>query len=441
MTHVCRSWRNVLLSTPSLWVHIDFATLMSKQAKGFLRRSRNQLLDIHQFLESEGHVELFLSTTLRNIHRIRWLEIVSSLPHLEGMLTQFMEPAPNLEHLNIANDPNVTERDIELYDGIFGSHLPKLTSLSLQYLRTNLRTFHFPSLTRFFLAMDGHISVRDLAFFLEGCPLLEYIKISLDSLHQPIAPTRKRVRLAALKELRFDQTASTSGLLDHLVLPKCTEMMLKGRFTGEILDQDGDPAARIHPSSIDHISVTRGITKATAMVNSCILSGPNGNLRFYCFEGTRETFDAGFFTSFSPISVLEIKELWVGQSAGGRPWVQTTTGVCSAFRVLKQVEDLTIVDCETEPFFAALGAPADVGVLLPGLRRLTIHVGRRDLDPSALVRCAEARKECFQPLGEVTVVFEEEPGAGFIQEARSLRELVAQLTYHVGNTPKLYWEH
>jgi len=441
MTHVCRSWRNVLVSTPSLWVHIDFTTT-SKQAKSFLRRSRDQPLDIYTFLVNKDRVEPFLSTTLRNIHRVRRLGIFSTLPHLKGMLTQFTELAPKLEHLNIANDPIMNRRGIELYDGIFGGRLPKLTSLSLHCLRTNLRAFHFPSLTRFDLVMKTHISVQDLALFLEGCPLLEFIQISLSySSQPPVAPPRERVRLAALKELRFDQTASTSGLLDHLILLKCTELRLTGRFTGKILSQCGDPAARIHPSSIDHISVARGITKATAMPNSCILSGPNGNLRFYSFERIPgETFDAGFFTLF-PISILEVRELWVGQSARGSPWDQTTTGVCSAFRVLKKVEDLTIVNCETEPFFAALGAPADVGVLLPGLRRLTIHVGRGDLDPSALVRCAKARKGCFQPLGEVTVVFEEEPGAGFIEEARSLRDLVAQLTYHVGDTPKLDREH
>ena len=446
MTHVCRSWRNVLLSTPSLWTQVDFATRMSKQAKGFLGRSGNQLLDIHQILEADDHVEPFLSTTLRNIHRVRRLDIDSFLPHLERMLVRFTEPAPKLEHLKITNDPNITDRDMKLDNIIFGGRLPKLTSLSLHHLRTNLRGFDFPSLTRFVFTTGTDISVLDLASFFERCPLLELIQISLSYPPQPpVAPPRKRIRLAALKALRFDQTASTSGLLDHLVLPKCTEVILKGQFTDEILNQYGSPAARIHPSSIGHISAMRGITKATAMPNSCILSGPNGNLRFWCFKGVRGELDAGFFASFSPISVSEVRELWVGQPGGSYsqasqgPWKQTTAGVRGVFEVLTKVEDLTFVSCETEPFFAILGAAVDDGLLLPGLRRLTIYVGYVDLNASALMQCAKARKEHSPSLKEVTVVFEREPGAGVIQEVESIGEFVGELTHRIGETPKLTW--
>ena len=189
----------------------------------------------------------------------------------------------------------------------------------------------------------------------------------------------------------------------------------------------------------------RGITKAVAMPNSCVLSGPGGNLRLRCSEGTRDNFDAEFFTSFSPISVLEIRELWVGQWASSysdppaRPWEQTAAGVRSAFKVLTKVEDLNIVNCEKEPFFSILGATADDGVLLSGLQRLTIYVGCEDLDVSALTRCARARKEHSQPLGEVIIVFEKEPGVGLVEGLESLGVFVGKLLYRVGETPRLYW--
>ena len=77
----------------------------------------------------------------------------------------------------------------------------------------------------------------------------------------------------------------------------------------QIPDRRGSPTPQIHPPSIDHLPVTRGITKAVAMPNLCVLSGPDVNLRFWCFEGTRRKFDAEFFTSFSPISTLRIREL------------------------------------------------------------------------------------------------------------------------------------
>ena len=101
MMHVCRSWRNTLLSTPSLWTQIDCSASKSKQAKGFLGRSGKQLLDSHQFFESEDDVEPFFSTTLRNMYRLRQLDIASYILYLEPVLTRFTGSAPELTHLKI----------------------------------------------------------------------------------------------------------------------------------------------------------------------------------------------------------------------------------------------------------------------------------------------------------------------------------------------------
>ena len=445
MTHVCRSWRNVLLSTPSLWTQLDFTTPDSKQAIGFLRRSGDLLLAVSEYLQDDYNVEPFLSTTLRNIHRLQRLDLTSCLQNLERVLSQFTRPAPELKYLQIANDPNITDRDMKLPRTIFGGRLPKLTSLSLMHFRTDLRELNLPSLTQFEFMTGTKISVRDLTSFFERCPSLELIKLSLSYEPQlPTAPPQKRVRLPALKELRLDQTASASGILDHLTLPTCTEVLLKGQFTGEKFDQYGSPAARIHPSSIDHLPVMRGITKAVATPNSCIFSGPNGNLRFWCFDGVRENFDGEFFSSFSPIPVSEIKELLVGanKSYYGTPrrrWEQTAARVRSAFGVLKKMEDLTIVSCETVPFFATLGATVDGAAPLPGLRRLTIYAGCGDLDVSALIKCTKARVECSLPLREMTIIFENEPEADVIREVELLRKLVGELNYRVDMTPELKW--
>ena len=219
-------------------------------------------------------------------------------------------------------------------------------------------------------------------------------------------------------------------------------MMLKGLFIGKEFDDRGTPAAQIHPSSIDHLPVTRGITKAIAMPNSCVLSGPNGNLRFWCFREHRRNFNAEFFTSFPPISVLEIKELWVGQAiqSDNRPWRQTVAGVRGAFGVLTKVEELTIVDCEMTPISSVLGAAdADIGILLPALRRLTIYAGSGNLDVAALVQCARVRKEHLRPFSEVTIVWEEVAEIQPIPWVESLRESVVEVNHRVGVAPKLVW--
>ena len=445
MTHVCRSWRNVLLSTPNLWTQIDFSMSTEFQQKSFLLRAGNQPLHIHHYLDDEDNIQPFLSIARNNLFRLQELSITSCLHQFEHLLRVFSAAAaPQLKHLELANDPNITEMDIKL-PVIFGGRMPNLTTLDLHGFRTNLRDFNLPSLTRFIFDTGAKILVQDLTSFFERCPSLEFVQINLQYMPKPpTAPPRRRVCVPALQELRLDQTACTTGLLDHLILPKCTEMMLKGQFTSAALDSHGYHAARIHASSIDHISVMRGITKAVAMPNSCIFSGPNGNLRFWCF-GDRGNFNAEFFTSFSPISVSQIRELWVGRGteslySANQPWIPTTAGVRGAFEVLTKVEDLTIVSCKTKPIFTTLQATVDDGrLLLPGLKRLTIYVGIGDLDVSALIQCAKARKGLLQSLGEVTIVWKKDPGVDVKQEVESLREFVGELTQRVGRTPKLNW--
>ena len=436
----------MLLSTPSLWTQIDFSKSTESQQGAFLHRSGSQPLHIHHYLDDEHNFEPFLSTTLDNLSRLQGLSINSCLFGLHRLLRNFFTPAPELRHLKITNDPNTTEMDIKL-PNIFRGQIPKLTSLKLRFLCTNLRDFNFLSLTRFTFETGTDTSIQDLTSFFERCPSLEFIQIDLPYMpRSTAAPPRRRARLVSLQELRLDQTACAIGLLDQLTLPNCTEMVLKGQFTGETLDPRGFPTARIHPSSIAHLPVTREITKAVAMPNSCVFSGPNGNLRFWCFCEGRRDFDADFFTSFSPISISQIRELWVGQStppgffSSSGPWKQTTPRVRGAFKVLTSVEDLTIVSCVTKPFFTTLGGPVNDGVLLPKLQSLTIYVGCGDLDTPALIRCAKARKKHLQPLGEVTVVWEEDPGADIMQEMESLGELVGELTQRVDEAPKLSWK-
>ena len=405
---------------------------------GFISRSGEEPLHIYQRYEQDGHAEPFLSITLRNMPRVRRLDIHSCNLYLEDLLESLSVPVPVLEYLDIRNEGYQTGKDIIL-PKVFGGQFPKLTSLSLHHLHTDLRGFNPPSLTWFSFATSTDISVRNLTSFFERCPLLELISLHFYfTPEQPDLPPKKRVRLAALKELELNRMASTSGLLDYLTLPKCVEMALDGEFTGEEFNKCGDRAARIHPSSIGHLPVMRGITKAAVMRNSCVLSGPNGTLRF-SFDGTRDNFDAEYFTLLSPISVLQIRELWVGQDAfgSGRPLGQTPAGVHDALWVLMEVENLNIVNYETVQIFSALGVTSDDDIILPKLRKLTIYVGSKDLDIQALTQCMSARKEWSQLLG-LTLVFKKEPGGDLVERVESLREVVGELTYFVGYAPGLF---
>ena len=197
MTHVCRSWRNVLLSIPNLWTQIDLSTpnvwtrldlsaSKSKQVETFLARSGKQLLDIYQLFETPDQMEFFLPVTLRNTHRLRWLETVSFPPYLEDTLAQLTKPAPELKHLEVVNGLMVNELP-KLPSTIFGGQFQKLASLSLEFLRVDLHDFNFPSLTRFSFTAGANMSVQDLTSFFGRCSSLEFASPPIPNL-QPLLP-------------------------------------------------------------------------------------------------------------------------------------------------------------------------------------------------------------------------------------------------------------
>jgi len=123
MTHVCRSWRDALLSIPSLWTKIDFSMSTKSQQEAFLCRSGKQPLNIYHYLEYEEHIEPFLSITSHNIFRIQELYISSCLRNLAALLRNF-SAAPELKYLTIENDSNISKMEINL-PKIFGGQMPK----------------------------------------------------------------------------------------------------------------------------------------------------------------------------------------------------------------------------------------------------------------------------------------------------------------------------
>ena len=80
------------------------------------------------------------------------------------------------------------------------------------------------------------------------------------------------------------------------------------------------------------------------------------------FSGALGQLQCGILHLLPPGLVLEIKELWFGQAfrSDNISWKQTITGVRGAFGVLTEVEDLTIVGCDTT-MFSVLGATTVAG--------------------------------------------------------------------------------
>ena len=203
MTHVNWSWRNALLSTPSLWTQLDLLPLSQKRRwASLIGPGNNPSTSINIWIARIMRCPSFPPSP-HNLYRLQWLEVDSCPSYMERVLTPSTRSIPDLKHLTVANDPDGTNRhrghintslppvrDTKLPSTIFEGHLPKLISLSLHYLRTNLRAFNFPSLMRFnFTVASTNMSVKDLASFFERYPSLEFIQLLLEYAPQlPTAP-------------------------------------------------------------------------------------------------------------------------------------------------------------------------------------------------------------------------------------------------------------
>ena len=132
-THVCRRWREILVSRPSLWTHLDCKNL--EKTKIYIERSKNFLLEIH--LGGRGMTrswEQALLLVVRHIGGLKTLSASSWQPPVTPALLQilverFSRPIPILRTLKIDlthDDPSLT-----LPRMLFNGNLSSLRELHL----------------------------------------------------------------------------------------------------------------------------------------------------------------------------------------------------------------------------------------------------------------------------------------------------------------------
>ena len=155
VSHVCRHWRNVAFSTPSLWTSI-LVTLEARppyeSVLTRLERSKGLPIDIYVNCERRVHVcnvkppsdadlEFLFSLLIPHVHRWRAVKVsVSDCYHMDVFLSAVSDPsipaAPQLRSLELYHQEE-TEVDSFGYPGmskhltLFGGTVPSLTRLIL----------------------------------------------------------------------------------------------------------------------------------------------------------------------------------------------------------------------------------------------------------------------------------------------------------------------
>ena len=379
LTHVCRSWREIFVSRPSLWTDLDFWN--TDKTRVYIERSKCVPLEI--YLEPPYLEGAFL-LAIPHIHRLKALWVSGgSTDVLPVLVEHFSCPLPLLDEL-----------EIDFSDGgyfptlphqLFNGNISSLRKLTLMGVITPLPWRDLSSLTTFKFrdVPEGGILLTQLLDFFESAPHLCYIRL-YDSLPSSSnAPTERVVPLPHLKDLNIKADQPHSILLNHLSIPVGASLRLKFRFGDE-----HSPISSYLPESPGSL---RNLSRITA-VNLCFgpcqgytrLNGPSGELYIFGDWMHEEQSDVWVFRVILFLHQFDISRTrWLTVAlCGYQPLDPAQTAESIVYQTLHPMEDLrtlTLIECEDLPFIHTLNPdknPEKI-ILCPRLEEIVIHTRLR----------------------------------------------------------------
>lgn len=232
LSHVCRSWRAVVMSETSVWA--SMAVEMSERnavstgmlSKMWLSRSGSRPLRISLSLYGDSvspqHMEA--------IHTVfsfspRWRDIKLFLPmrafQLSPDIVQHNFPLLELLSLSPEEDFYPVNFPITMFQSA-----PLLRHVSLgRDFEAEFYTLPFHQITR--LDVNIMLGIDDCLSLLAMCPALQHCSINIISIAFSFVEMDTMVHLAELKILSIYTDQNLSDFLDHLTLPALRELEVR----------------------------------------------------------------------------------------------------------------------------------------------------------------------------------------------------------------------
>lgn len=414
-THVCRYWRTALLSFASLWAEIHCAG--EEQTFFFLERAK--AAPLHVYLRprfSHAALRTFIATQVDRIE----LLVASPMISIDtaALCRDLSSPAPKLKTLVIA--PRSTSW--QYLPTIFKGDLPELRRLTVERATFDLTQFRTPNLTHLNLQYTAHGEpvMADLLEFLEQTPLLENLVMVAAGPLSDDAESQddldKVVHLPRLNQLELVGRSARSGIISYLSLPVGVDVTLRADVTS---GKDGI-TEHFLPSSLEHIPMARNVTAinfsiTTSEICSLRYIGPNGTIYITASNvEANEDVEGGSFSyeairSFQPITATEVEKILFDGFQGYVSQDEIPEAPhFLAFRTMKNLRSITLVDCSTQLFIAVLQA-TEPEITCPSLRKLTIYLSAEDsFSFTKLEGLLAIRKGCGVPLDSLILIAEHE---------------------------------
>ena len=231
LTHVCRSWRNVVIGHSTFWAYADPTLMPQSLFDTFIERARDTRL-FYAFYASEslcGTEKAILDTRgprLRHltIHR----DDTTAFPRQYA--TYFPLKASALESLSITSEDarfGIDDFSSDASPYLFHERTSPIRALALSPILRLVPRDSFPSLTHLYISfyrqeVQGVDPLNDLLRLLSNTPMVQFLWVF--QIHRVFPPqdpsTHPRLRLPQLRNITIADThwQYASHLLSHLSL-------------------------------------------------------------------------------------------------------------------------------------------------------------------------------------------------------------------------------
>ena len=274
LTHICRYWRESIISTPGNWTRIssesESLTVLS------LQRAKLAPLQIHldmaQIMENPGF-SVLITPHIQNSETLE-IDSISTVDELKQVFPNFPQSVPNLRSLSLTGYGG--------WDGSadpFGSLLPTLTQLSL------IEISLYPSLLR--LRTLTHLTLRYNLFDLHLDTLLDFLEENRSLEHATLdirfaEPSLRSSRRRAAIKTRLQSLTMASYSVDSSALISNIALHQGAHLGISLFDDNKRLNDLLSVTSMVHLSNLQSPTfiEYSPDYSTIRLLGPNGSFLF-----------------------------------------------------------------------------------------------------------------------------------------------------------------
>ena len=389
LTHVCRYWRESIVSTPGNWTLISNEWIRLMELS--LGRCQAAPLELQLSMAQIEEIPRFTALITPYMKNMESLIIsnLSTIGRLVQALPNFPQSMPNLRILSLSINPSVDRLEDVSADGPLGGPTPALTHLSLFFVPLYPSLQHLTTLTN--LTLRHHefdLHIHTLLDFLEANRALEYADLGVVFARPALWDSRRQVGIVnRLKILTICSTnaAEINALISRMPLQKGAHLQII------LCDKHAGLSEVLSGISVTHLSNLQSPTSMEYHPDHrrIQLVGPNGGFKFWfnCVPHRKL-----LFVEFPLLQLTSIKTFRLVRRAPG-PMKPHTNLPQMTFPLLalRALETLAIEHEVAVPhLLSALFADPSVSPSLKTLAFLNCHLDGACME--ALTKFASDRK-------------------------------------------------